>query len=788
MRLGFGDVRIVDFSTGIAAAYASKLFADAGADVIHVESPEGDPLRRWSATGADLGGHDGALFRFLRHGQRSVAGHLGKADVDDLVAGADIVVDSAVPPVVEAGTLMRHHPGLVVLSITPYGRTGPYALRPATEFTLQAESGALAVRGQPERPPIMAGGQIGEWVSGTYAAVGAAAAVRRARQTGHGEHVDMSVAELLNLAGTTYTDLVWSQFGRPPVEQSGPARSIETPSIEPTLDGWVGFTTNSRQQFDDFLVLIDRADLLGDERLARHNGRARDQQWMATVRAWTSCRTNAEVVQKASELRIPVAPVGNGATVVDHEQFVDRGAFVEDPTGTFRMPRSPWRLNDTDPPLPRPAPALGQHNGRVEARNRPVPSMGAGAPRLPLDGIRILDLTAWWAGPAAAHALATLGADVVHLESVKRPDGMRMAGGMFRDKDQWWERSAIFLAANTNKRGLTLDLTSEAGLDVACRLIAKCDMILENFTPRVMENFGLSWDVIRGLNPRAIYVRMPAFGLTGPWRDRTGFAQTMEQLTGLAWLTGYRDDQPRIQRGPSDPNAGMHAAFAALVALAERDATGEGQHVEVTMIEGALNAAAEQEVEFSAYGRLLGRDGNRTPTAAPQGLYACRGTEQWLAISVADDEQWSALVDLLGRPAWATDPALATLAGRRAAHDRLDEELGAWAAGQVVEEAVDNLVAAGVAAAPAVDPRTTALHPQFVARRFCETVDHPVAGSHLIPGLPFRFSTVDRWLRTPAPTLGQHNREVLGGILGLSDAEIDALEANGVIGTRPAGL
>jgi crotonobetainyl-CoA:carnitine CoA-transferase CaiB-like acyl-CoA transferase len=232
----------------------------------------------------------------------------------------------------------------------------------------------------------------------------------------------------------------------------------------------------------------------------------------------------------------------------------------------------------------------------------------------------------------------------------------------------------------------------------------------------------------------------------------------------------------------------MHAAFATLVALAERDATGEAQHLEVTMIEGALNAAAEQEVEYSAYGRLLEREGNRAPRAAPQGLYACQGTEQWLALSVADDEQWAALVDVLGHPGWSADPALATHAGRRSSQDRLDAELAEWAAGQELEPTVERLVAAGVPAAPAVDPRATAAHPQFVARGFCETLDHPVAGSHPIPGMPFRYSTVPRWLRMPAPTLGQHNREILSGVLGLSDAEIDALEAEGVIGTRPHGL
>jgi crotonobetainyl-CoA:carnitine CoA-transferase CaiB-like acyl-CoA transferase len=166
--------------------------------------------------------------------------------------------------------------------------------------------------------------------------------------------------------------------------------------------------------------------------------------------------------------------------------------------------------------------------------------------------LRILDFTACWAGPAATHLLASMGADVIHVESVQRPDGMRMAGGVFYGEPQWWERSAIFLAANTNKRGLALDLNSPTGRDVALRLMATSDVVVENFTPRVMSNFGLDWDAVRAANPRVIFVRMPAFGLSGPWRENTGFAQTMEQMTGLAWVTGYPDDQPLIQRGPSE--------------------------------------------------------------------------------------------------------------------------------------------------------------------------------------------------------------------------------------------
>ena len=389
--------------------------------------------------------------------------------------------------------------------------------------------------------------------------------------------------------------------------------------------------------------------------------------------------------------------------------------------------------------------------------------------------------------------LAALGADVIHVESPSRPDGMRMTGGMVRHRfPSWWEASAFFIAANANKRGLALDLSDPRGRAVLERLLERCDAVVENFTPRVLESWGFRWEVIQQRNPKAILVRMPAFGLSGPWRDHTGFAQTMEQLTGLAWITGHRDDQPRIQRGPCDPLSGMHASFALLVALAERKARGRGCHVECTMVEGALNAAAEQILEFTCYGARMTRQGNRSPAAAPQGLYPCAGStpgrERWLALSVATDVQWAALVRLLGRPAWALRPELASLAGRRQHHDALDAELAPLLAKRERERWVAELLAAGIPAAAVEDPRAASHCPQHLARGFFEQVEHPVIGRHPLPTLPFRYRSQDRWIRRPAPTLGQHNREILTGLLGMEEAELQALEEAGVIGTRPKGV
>jgi crotonobetainyl-CoA:carnitine CoA-transferase CaiB-like acyl-CoA transferase len=207
------------------------------------------------------------------------------------------------------------------------------------------------------------------------------------------------------------------------------------------------------------------------------------------------------------------------------------------------------------------------------------------------------------------------------------------------------------------------------------------------------------------------------------------------------------------------------------------------------MVEGALNAAAEQLVEFSAYGTVLQRDGNRAPYAAPQGVYPCAGSENWLALSIATDTQWRAFAQALGSPSWATDAALATREGRRASHDKIDEEIVRWAADLDLASTVEDLVARGIPAAPVFRGSEASRHPQLAARGFFEECEHPVVGTHPMVTVPFRYATNSQpWTRSPAPVLGQHNREILSQVVGLSDSEIDALEAEEVIGTHPKGL
>jgi crotonobetainyl-CoA:carnitine CoA-transferase CaiB-like acyl-CoA transferase len=767
-------VRVVDCTTDIAGPYCTKVLADAGADVVKVEPEDGDPLRSWGS---------GALFEYLNASKRSVHG-----PADHLAGSADIVVTDRADQV--AG-LREAHPSLVVVSITPFGCEGPWADRPSTEFTLQAACGSTGGRGLPEQPPLSAGGRIGEWETGTYAALGAIAAYREALRSGQGEHVDVAMLDCMAVTMVTCPSVFASFSGWPPVVGTG--RVVEVPSVEPTSDGFAVVTTNSAQQFQDFLVMIGRPDLLDDPELPLAAKRfARRDEFLAAAREYTTKHTTGEVLEDASLYRIPAGPVLDGSTMPQFEQFVERGVFVPGPSGRFVQPRVPFSVSGTSPRPFGAVPGVGEHTDSFAWAEDPRPRAtvspdgdGDRGWQLPLAGLRVIDCTAWWAGPAATSVLANLGADVIKVESVTRPDYMRFASARPPTEDRWWEWGPLFHTANAGKRAITLDLTRPEGKEAFEKLVDTADVLVENYTPRVMEQFGLGWDHLHQRNPELIMVRMPAFGLSGPWRDRTGFAQTMECLTGMAWLTGFGDGPPVLIRGACDPLAGMHAVIATLLAVIERDRSGGGRLVETVMVEAALNAAAEQVVEFGSSGTVLRRDGNRGPVAAPQGVYPCAGEDRWVAVAVATDDQWQRLGVALGEPAWTGRTDLATAVGRRAAHDFLDAELAAWTSGLEAGEVADLLSGHGVPAEVVVRSRDIAGNPQLRARALFEVEHHGVTGAHELPTLPFRYGRVAGWLHAPSPTLGEHNDEVLSDI-GLTAAEIEALREAGIIGDRVA--
>ncbi len=793
---------VVDLSTGIAGAYCTKLLADGGADVVKVEAPEGDPLRRWSSSGASIPADtDGALFTFLSGSKHSVVADPAAGDdvelVTRLLAAADAVVWSRGSRVAEhprftPDAIHRAHPHLIVTSITPFGLRGPWRDRPATEFTLQAWSGGIVGlgRGLPERAPVFVGGQVGEYMAGAYASAATLASrLRREGSAGSGEIIDLSMLETQILCLTYYPVTYFEMLGRPWRD----ARRLTVPGVAQAKDGLVDLGCGTAQQWFDLCAMVGHPEWIDEESpltiTEQANVHAED------IYAWVEANLVDEIRELATAFRIPNAPVANGANIESMEPFVERGSFVRNPRGDFHQPSHPYRMHPATLRRPAAAPRLGEHTARYRAAAltpRPAPVTSRSPKPLPFSGLRVVDMTTFWAGPCCTHFLSMLGAEVIHVESARRPDGTRLIAGIPSTEKQWWDKSPIFAALNTNKRDLALDLQRPKGREVLLRLIATCDVIVENFTPRVLDQIGLDFAAVQAVRADAVMLRMPGFGLDGPWRDNPAFAYAIESASGLSWLTGYPDRPPYEPYSIGDPNAGVHALNALLLALEYRRRTGQGLLVEASMVDAALSISAEQVVEYTAYGALLQRAGNRGPTAAPQNLYRSADIDEfgrsdcWVAIAVQTDDQWERLCAALGSPSWATDPKLSTYAGRRACQDLIDERLAAWCEPRSSDEIVTVLWDAGVPVAKVMQPHRQTELQQLSFRDFFEEVDDPLNGRARLSTVPMRFSGgPGRFHTTPAPTLGQHNHEVLTA-LGLTPAEIADLEADGVIGSAPA--
>ncbi|ORA13859.1 CaiB/BaiF CoA transferase family protein [Mycobacterium arosiense] len=751
-------LHVVEIAREISGPYAAKLLVDLGAEVIKVEPPTGDPLRRWGPfPGGVVDPDRGGLFGYLNAGKRGATLDLSAsrdaATARELIARAHLLIEDFPPGTLEGWglgieDLQRINPNLVVLRISAFGQSGPWRHRSATALTLQATSGWVSAR-DPQRPPVQVGARIAEYVAGAYGALGALTALRRPAV---GRVTEVDVAQLESLLSTLPYPMLMAErmrrLGLPANLRSAPMLGVVR-----AADGWVGINCLTGQHWLDVCAMLGLPEF-GEHQIAIMLGGPERDDFFAKAEPVLAGQTVAEIVELAQALRIPAAPVNDGATVLDCPQYAARGFFVE--TGSFRRPGAPFRFSKTTAAQPCPAPGLGR---------RPATWAGAGRSLrhtpgpLPFTGLRVLDLTTFWAGAYLTCYLGAFGADVVKVESIQRPDGHRYSGAFAYEGDDWYERSPVWQGTNLNKRDLTLDLTSARGLDIARRLAAQADVVVENFSPRVVEQFGLDYDSLVSLNPDVIVVRMPGYGLRGPWRDYVGWALSFEQTSGMSAVTGYADGPPCNPQGPADPIVGVHAGVALLAALEHRHRTGAGQLVEIAQIEVAAAVTAEPVIDYSMNGVVRPREGNRR-RGRLQGVYPT-DDDVWVALSVPDQP-----ID----------------------HDVFDELVAAWTCTQTAATIVATLQAQGIAAERVItgdemyDPELVG--GQLDARGYYEELAHPTTGPHRYPGWPFRITPgPQRHHRTAPPTLGQHNDEILRE-LGLSEAEVADLRHRRVIGER----
>ncbi|MFT3853356.1 MAG: CoA transferase [Ilumatobacteraceae bacterium] len=757
-KAALDDLLVIDLSGSVAGGFAGKLLADLGARVVMVEGDGGSALR------AD------DLFDHLAGGKESVV----TGDATPWLAAADVILTDGSSPWHDAATGAA--PGTaVVVDVSPFGRSGPYADWASSDIVTWAMGGYLYFTGAPDREPIWVPGPQAELHAGVHAAIAALVGVHERRASGLGQHVEVSHLEAM-LVAHAWLVTSWAANGQ--LLGRVPMDLIEA------KDGWVYVMRIVPK--DELFVMIERPDLM-DENLTADlpTWYANLDRIFAAVAEWARDKTVAEIVELGQLLRVAVTPVLTGEDVLADEQLAARDWWEVE--GDVRFPGQPYRFTSTQPHRRGPAPALGASSGATPPPAAEVVAGATTSARGPLDGLRIVEVTTNWAGPIAGRFLADLGADSVKVEWATRPATRALVWvGPHQDlQRQSWHRAMYFNELNRNKRGVCIDLSQPDGREAFLDLVRHADVVLENNSARVMPNLGLDYEALRAVNPSVIMVSMSGYGADGPKRDWVAYGANIETTSSLTSITGYPDGQlSRTTLFYADPVSGNYATLAIMAALHHRERTGEGQWIEMSLNESGVSMCVDALMSLQRTGELRPPMGNRDPRLAPQGVYRCVGTDNWVALSVRSADEWRAVAHLIGRDDLADDAELATLAGRRARHDELDAAISTWTAPLEQYEVAAALQAAGVPAAPVLANWQILPDPHIHERGMFQTMVYPVVGAYPAPTWPWRFSRTPARFTRPAPLFAQHNRDILREA-GIGEERIEALYASGITADNP---
>jgi crotonobetainyl-CoA:carnitine CoA-transferase CaiB-like acyl-CoA transferase len=681
--------------------------------------------------------------------------------------GDVLITDAPLTPANES-RLEAAADSATVIWITPWGRDNEWSHRPDTDLLLYAASGWMSAVGDPGEEPLAPPGAQARFTAGLCAAV--AALADEAGSPHEAGIIDVPVIEAL-VSTLIYDPISFQYYGNVRARAAN-RYSANQPTIT-TLrckDGWIGLHAALHWQWLTLCELIGHPELVSDPRFASPTDRAKNITDLDSyLLPWLGERTRWQVFHELQRARIPCSASPTIAEVLASPQLKTRNSWEhrETPSGAkFRVPGTPFRSRDTTAPAASP------------------PRTGRG-PWKP-DALRVVDLSMGWAGPLAGHVLAALGADVIKVESHTHFDwwrGSRPPGD--GDGLGLHERSHVFNAVNRGKRGITINLATARGNEIARDLIRDADVVIENFGAGIIERLGLTYESLSAENPALIMLRQPGFGSDGPEAGYVAFGNTIEGMSGLTALVGYDNDGPpyMLSNALGDPVSGFTGAAAILAALHARRDDGRGRLVECAQLEGFLPFISEALLEYQRTGEQPARAGNRRPGHTPSGAYRCAGEDPWLAIEIRTDAEWAALANLINEP-WALDDALRSESGR-ANSPGMQSNLANWFAARARDSTVEHLLAAGIAAAPVLDePGVLALEP-LAATGYWFGEDREPVGFHFYPSLPIIAGGAHLNAEGPAPHLGQHTEEVLTA-MGFGEGELEHLRDGGITGREPA--
>jgi crotonobetainyl-CoA:carnitine CoA-transferase CaiB-like acyl-CoA transferase len=787
-------LRVIEVGEGVAPAWCCRWLAAFGAEVTKIEPPGGDPLRRFRLPDEPFADPDaGVLFSYLNTGKRFTTLDLdsddGRTALRSLAAAGDILVHTFTPERLAAlgldiNALRREHPGLVEVGLTPFGSDGPYHGYEATSLTLLALGGYQFLTGEPGREPLMLPGHQPEYQTGLFGVIAALSGILAHAGNGHGSSTELAMLEVVaslhqfTVSQYLYTGTIRSRHG-------SRWENLYPITLYPCRDGHLGFAITTQEQWERLCALIGRPDLVDDPRFPDPVTRRQHPDAIdAVLEPWLAERTKDEFFRQAQEqFRLPVGPLYDLSEILSEPQYAARHFWTRPQGATdgplhpglpVIMSETPYQVRSPKSQVPSPK----------SAGPASQPSLRTGHLTAPLSGLRVLDFTRVWAGPLCTRILADLGAEVVKIEAPQAVAGRPVPQAVNSTQ-------ALTLAAvggmassklNRNKESISIDLRRPEGHELVLRLVERSDVLVENFSARVMPQLGLDYPSLRAVNPGLVMLSMPGFGTTGPYQNYMAYGPAIEPMTGVTSLLGYPGEGPLASAiAYPDAVAGVSAAAAILTALVYRQRTGAGQFVDLSQLEATTCLLGEYLLAYQLSGTLPARTGNDHPHWFPHGAYRCQGEDEWISIAVRSDEEWRRFCAAAGLDALGADPALTEAAGRRQHREHVDAAITAWTIGSDKRVAMERLQRAGVAAGAVLNAKDILEDPQLAHRGFFVQARGRDGSEFLMPGTPVVIDGQRRQEWHAAPSPGEHNRSVLQRILGIADEEVDRLATSGVL-------
>jgi crotonobetainyl-CoA:carnitine CoA-transferase CaiB-like acyl-CoA transferase len=807
MDAALKGLRVVELADD-RGAYCGKLLADMGADVVKVERPGGDPTRMFAPFWGEKPDPGRSLpFLYQNTSKRSIELDLereeGRALFSDLCARSDLLIETLPPGALDDlgvgyRALSERNPALVVTSITGFGQTGPYAHYASTDLIASAMGGSMYVIGHAEDPPVRHASAQTHMSASACAAASSMIALHHAGRTGQGQQIDISAQEISvsvsHIAGVSK----WLEDGHIPKRfGSGLIASIPSGAY-PCSDGQVYLACNRPGHWDALAQWIH--EVTGNEEVIDPMFQGPSSKRLPFrelldlfIGELTQRFTIQEVYHEGQRRHIAFTPANTATSLAADEHLAERHFFVDidhGSAGTLRYPGAPFRHPTTPWRISHPAPAPGEHTAEVlaelrdETPTRTKPDAPGPPPERPLEGLRIVEFGAGMAGPWVGRFMAWCGAEVVKVESRGFPDVTRLYIPPWApDQGISAQLSPWFTDWNAGKRFVSVDLHKPEAVKLVHQLVAKSDVLVENYSTGVLDKLGVGYEALREVNPELVMLSSNGYGDSGPNRSYVTWGNNIEALSGLGTLTGFPERECTISHyAYPDPVSGIQGLFAVLCALRHRDAGGSGQHITLAQLETMAAGIGPLLLEYFANGKEPERIGNRSRNRAPHGCYPCQGEDRWCCIAVTGDEEWRRFCEVLEEPAWLEDPRFATLEQRLANTDALDALIAAWTSPREDYEVMHTLQRAGVAAGVVQHAEDQfERDPHLAERGFFERIHHLVKGEVRAAGIPLGLMGTPGHTNQAGEAIGQDNEYVFREVLGVSDADYAALVSIGAI-------